>query len=320
MLAAICVAILQSASLQLVAHGDASVQSSWSAQTNPARTILSLKTKVEQNGPGANLVESESVDIPLSDVAAKLPGLTQAQLNSTSARVRFRSIHDAGTLDYDGSFQGGAGEGSARVTLNPLFAAQLQRRGIGMPTSEQQVRLTLLGADFRYLDVLSAQAFERPDVDQLLNLLEHGVSVDYLRAMGALRVTPHSIDSVTRARDHDVTALYARQLIAAGYRSLSIDDLVRAQDHNVSADLVAAVKAAGYKAVPMNDLVRLADHNVTSDFVRAMAAFGYAAKADDLVVLRDHGVTPDYVQSLRRRGYNAKLSVAELIKLRDHGI
>jgi hypothetical protein len=319
MLSLLCVAIL-AVSVQLVAHGDALTQSSWSAQTNPARTILSLKTKFEQNSPGANFVESESVDIPFSDVAAKLPGLTPDQLNSNSARVRFRSIHDAGTLDYDGSFQGGSGEGSARVTLNPLFAAQLQRRRIGTPTPEQHVRLTLLGADFRYLDVLSAQAFERPDVDQLLNLLEHGVSVDYLRAMGALRVTPHSIDSIIRARDHDVTALYARALIAAGYRSLSIDDLVRAQDHNVGADLVAAFKAAGYKAVSMDDLVRLADHNVTPDFVRAMAALGYAPKAEDLIALRDHGVSPDYVQSLRRRGYNAKLSIADLIKLRDHGI
>jgi len=322
MLWIICVVILQAAGLlQSVAHGDDTLsQSTWSGQINASRTILSLETKYAQTSPGSTLAESESTDIPLSEVAARLPGLTANQLLSGDARVHFRRVHDAGTLDYDGSFHGGTGDGLVRLTLNPLFAAQLQRRGIGMPTSEQQVRLSLLGADYRYLDVLRSQAFERPDVGQLLALLEHDVSLDYLNAMGALRVTPHSVDSVVRARDHDVTAQYARALIAAGYRSLSVDDLVRARDHDVSADLVAALNTGRNKNVPMDDLVRLADHDVTPDFVRAMAALGYAAKSDDLIALRDHGVSPDYVQSLRRRGYNAKLSVADLIKLRDHGI
>jgi len=311
--------LLAAAALRYAADGDAAVQT-WTVQCNSARTSVSLDTKYEERTPRGNSLDEESHEVALADLGSKLPGLTKDQVFAHAAHVHFRRVHDAGTLEYDGLIHDGSGGGDFQIVFNPRFATELQRRGIGTPSAVQQRRLTLLGADYSYLDLLTRYDFELPNVGQLLDLLEHGVSADYLRGMAALRLTPHSIDGIVRARDHGVTPEYARSLLDAGYRSLSLDDLVRARDHGVSADLVAAFKSQGYVGIPMDQMVRLEDHGVSADFIRGIKALGYAPSAEDLIRLRDHGVTPQYVAGLRRRGYNNKLSISDLIKLRDSGI
>ena len=284
--------ILALAAALTLAGWSSAPEQSWSAHVNAAHTSVAFRTVYRAKTERGNWDDERGESIALDAVAAKLPGLTADQLLSGGVRVHFAQVHDAGTIDYTGVAGGGDASGGFTVAPNPQFGATLQRRGIGTPTTAQQLALTLMGADYSYLDVLAKQGFERPDVGQFVRLLEHGVSVDYLRGMAALRLTPHSIDTIVRARDHGVTPEYARAVIDAGYRSLWIDDLIRARDHGVSPDFIRAFRTLGYTTIGTEELIRL----------------------------RDHGVSAQYVADLRRRGYMARLSVEDLIKLRDHGI
>jgi hypothetical protein len=263
----------------------------WSARVNGSPAVVQFEYRYTEVDDHGDWSQTRSNEYTNAQLAATYPGLSVEQILTNGSRLRFRSPHDAGTLEFDGWSHGGTANGTFMIALNPKFAAELQRRGMGTPTPREQRELTLEGGDYAYLDILAAQGFERPDVGQFVRLLEHGVSADYLKGMAALHLSPHSIDTIVRARDHGVTPAYAKALSAAGYGSLSIDDLIRARDHGVSAE-----------------------------FVRKLKELGYAASVGDLIRLRDHGVSPEYIESLRKRGYTARLSVDDIIKLRDHGI
>src|SRR5918912_388793 len=79
-----------------------------------------------------------SRSVPASD----LQGLTRAQaMSATGTQVSFRIVRDAGTLNCEGWFREGNGSGHFTFAPSASFASELQRRGMGAPTAQQQFQM-----------------------------------------------------------------------------------------------------------------------------------------------------------------------------------
>jgi hypothetical protein len=285
----------------------------WFLQAKPARASADFRIEYRTHTPGHDSSYGEEHAIVLGD----LRGLSNDELFSSGTHVHFSVPRDAGTIVCDGWAKGGSGSGDFTITLNPAFARELERRGIGSPTPEQQEKFVIQDASYALLDTLRALGYEQPTLHQFTRVVEHGVTVAYLRSMRAAGFSTRSIDEIVRARDHGVDSEYVQGLRAAGMAG-SLQDYVRARDHGVEADDARAYGSLGVNRLALDELIHLRDHGVTPSFVHAMQSLGYHPNADDLIRLQDHGVTADYVQRLRDHGY-AKLSIDDLIRLRDHG-
>lgn len=286
----------------------------WFLHAKPSQTSADFRIEYRAHTPGHDSSYGEEHAIALGD----LRGLSNDELFSSGTHVHFSVRRDAGTIVCDGWAKGGGGSGDFSITLNPAFARELERRGIGSPTPEQQEKFVIEDANYALLDTLHALGYEQPTLQQFSRLVEHGVTVAYLRNMRAAGFTTRSIDEIVRARDHGVDSEYVQGLRAAGMAG-SLQDYVRARDHGVEADDARAYGSLAVNRLSLDELVHLRDHGVTPSFVRAMQSLGYRPSAEDLIRLQDHGVTVDYVKGLRDHGY-AKLSIDDLIRLRDHGI
>lgn len=255
--------LLLSAALTIASWSGDAPGAVWSARVNDAHTAVQFEYRYTEVDERGNWNESRSNEYSNAQLASTFPGLLADQILNAGTHLHFRNPHDAGTLEFDGISRGGTANGTFTIVLNPRFAAELQRRGMGAPTARQQRELTMNGGDYAYLDVLAAQGFERPDVAQFIRLLEHGVSADYLKGMAALHLTPRSIDTIVRARDHGVTPSYVKALTGAGYGSLSIDELIRLRDHGVSPEYVQGLRKRGYaNHLSVDDLIKLRDHGI----------------------------------------------------------
>lgn len=290
----------------------------WFLRANAARTAASFRLEYRTTSDGHESSFGDERSISLSDVLTTFRGLSSDALYSPGTHVHFTIPRDAGTIECDGWAKAGNASGDFTVALNPAFARELERRGIGTPTPEQQERFVLENGGYALLDTLQTLGFERPTLLQFERLLDHGVTEAYLRNMHAAGFGTRSIDEIVRARDHGVDAGYVQGLRATGVAG-SLGDFVRARDHGVQADDARAYGGLGVKRLSLDNLVVLRDHGVSPSFVRAMQSLGYNPSADELVRLQDHGVTADYVRRLHDHGYD-KLSIDDLIKLRDHGI
>lgn len=205
----------------------------WSARVNGSPAVVQFEYRYTEVDDHGNWTQTRSNKYTNAQLAAMFPGLSLAQILSNGSHLHFRSPHDSGTLEFDGWSHGGTANGTFTIALNPTFAAELQRRGMGAPTPREQRELTLEGGDYAYLDVLAAQGIERPDVAQFVRMLEHGVNVDYLKGMAALRGSL-SIGDLIRLRDHGVSPEYIESLRKRGYTArLSVDDIIKLRDHGI---------------------------------------------------------------------------------------
>jgi hypothetical protein len=251
---------------------------------------------------------------------ADLDGLTDRDFTADPHDVTFRVHRDGGTFNCRGSIDGRRGAGTFELVLDPRFAAELRRRGVGSPTEAQQVRLVMANGGIALLDELHAQAYDTPNLDTFIQMANHGVSLDYVRSMGGLGYRLGSLEHLITARDHGVDPRYVRGLASAGYHDLPFEKLLTARDHGVDPTFIAEYVRLGYHDQSLDELISLRDHGVDGRFLEGMRGLGYGAASLDLMLsARDHGVDPHYVAGMAEVGFKG-VALEDLIQARDHGV
>lgn len=219
----------------------------------------------------------------------RFKSLAQA-LASDNGAVKFQIAYEAGTLNFEGSVQGGVASGKWSYLANPVFASELKQRGIGIPTPDQQFYLTLHDVRLAFLEELKTQGYERPSMDQLVTLGTHGVDAAYLKDMKALNYKFDSIDTLILMCDHGVNATYIEALRDLGVTQLPADHVLRAMDHGVTLRFIKELKANGVADLSLDELIRMRDHGITVEFIKKVKAHGYNdLSAENLISLRIHG-------------------------------
>jgi hypothetical protein len=273
-----------------LALGPQEMLRAWYLQGNAARTQATYRLEYRTVSPGHDHSYDSERAVALATLAATFTGITVEQLYSSGTHVHFENRRDAGTIVGDGWAANGNASGAYTVSLDPKFAEELQRRGIGTITAEQQEQFTLEDVTYALLDTLKRYGYATPTVADLVRVTDHGVTTAYVREMHDAGFAPTNTGELVRAMDHGVTAPYVAGLRARGING-SLDDFIRAVDHGVTLDDVNGFSALGYKGLTLEQLIKLSDHGVTVAFVNRLRGQGYAnLSVDDLIRLRDHGV------------------------------
>lgn len=284
----------------------------WSITPGDKAGEVHLRMDYRRADANGNEEWDESSDVPLS----QLRGLSAADLNGNGART-FSMARDAGDFSAQGSFNGGRGGGTWTFVPNRGFASELRKRGAGTPNDKQQFQLAMGGFKIATLATLLQSGFQRPNVDDLVRLTEHGVNNEYVGAMKGLRFSPKTVEELVRLRDHGVSPAYAADMLQRAPR-LTAEDLIELRDHGVSTEYMQALAQGGYGNVSPSDAERMMDHGVSRSYLAGLHRLGYHPSPDELVRLADHGVSVAFIERMRNHGY-ARLSVDDLIRLRDHG-
>jgi hypothetical protein len=243
-----------------------------------------VQLSIQRRSGNSNM--SSSSALPLS----QLRGLTRAHLESAGTLVRFDVVRDAGTLQFQGYLQGGAGGGTFVFTPNTSFAGEMQALGYSGLTEEK-----------------------------VFTMAVHDVSATYVRAVQAEGIRPESTNKLITMRIHNVTIEFIRGLKDLGYSELKPDKLVTMRIHGVTIDFARTLQGMGYTATP-DQMVTMRIHGASEDFIREVQALGYnRPPINQLVTMRIHGVTPEYIRQTRARGLG-DLPIEQLIQLKIHGV
>ena len=249
----------------------------------------------------------------------QVEGLDPRSLPASRTPVDFRVKHDAGTIHLHGDWSGAQGGGTFELELDPRFADELERRGVGRPTEAQQAQLLLCDAHLALLDALKSERYATPRASMFVRMSNHGVREETVTAFAKAGYRLESLDALVTAVDHGVNPQFIAEMAEAGYKDIDFETLLRARDHGADAGYVEDLADAGFQRLPLETVIRARDHGVDGMYVQSLRRVGFEkVTLEDAIRARDHGVTSGYAKRMRAKQPDASLD--EVIAWRDRGV
>ena len=232
--------------------------------------------------------------------------------------LRFSLRRDAGTIEFQGSFDDGRGTGEFTFAPNADFVREMQTRGRTL-TPDDVLKLAIHDVSRSFIQSIEAQGYRDLDIEDLVKMRIHGVDADYIIAFRKAGYDKLSTEDLIKTRIHGATPAFVQEMKAAGFDKLSVDDLVKMRIHGVSAEFVKEMRDLGYKNLGIDDLVKMRIHGVTPQFIRELKELGYGdVREERLVEFRIHGVTPSFIREVRAAGFK-DLTPEDLVDMSIHG-
>ncbi|WP_205480869.1 hypothetical protein [Sphingomonas arenae] len=250
----------------------------------------------------------------------ELQGLVPAAAFGPAAGpVRFALVREPGRLDCTGTASAGASSGDCRFTPDQGFVDLLTRRGIGRPTEDQSLDLTMVGANRALVEAIADASYPAPSISDLTGLAALDVDARYIADLSAGGYRPEKIADLLAFKALGVTPAYVAELRRAGAGSLSADMIVQLKALDVSPAYIASLRRVGYGDLSADEIVQLKAMGVTADYIASFGRDGARLPVGKIIEYKALGITPQDARSARR-GAQVSISTDDLIRLKVAGL
>ena len=260
----------------------------WKAEIKAEKTDkiqLNLERRTEKGGR-SNMGQSYSF--------ADFQGLSRSQAENGGA-VRFSLVREAGTIDFEGSFQNGKGSGTFRFTGNPQFVSAMKTRGFDFDKNESKKErdsedrlfaATTLNVTTALADDLISANFGNLDVDDLFKAAIFKVDSQFMREMKASGFPNLTMEDLVKARIFKIDAGFVSQVAAMGFNNEPFESLVKMRIFKITPEFITEVKGEGFSNLSVEQLVKMKIFNINGEFIRQARADGVPMEVEKLVQKR----------------------------------
>lgn len=260
---------------------------------------------------------------------------------------------DAGTVTFNGIFEGKRGHGTYSYEEDPTFKSYLVQEGFSTISEALMIHLYFTNINkayfafmkengytgitmselkhlaeenmnqhimTNYLELFQKDKYGKVTLDKIVELREHGVSPNFIVRFHDMGYADVPLDKAVELKDHGVDPEFVEEMKKIGQRNITLDEAIRLRDHGVSASFVRDLTEMGYTDITLEKAVELVDHGVSTNFVRGFREIGFKdLSLDQAVRLVDHGVSVDFVKRMQEKGLK-NLTLDEYVRLRDGGM
>jgi hypothetical protein len=231
---------------------------------------------------------------------------------------------DAGTVTFNGIFEGKRGHGTYSFEEDPTFKSYLANEGFSSITDNLMIHLYFTNINKSYFAFMKENGYTGITMSELKKLAEENmnqhVMTGYLELFRKDNYGNVSLDQIVRLREHGVRPSVITRFHEMGYADVPLDKAVELVDHGVDPEFVEDMKKIGQRNITLDEAIRLRDHGVTVEFVKELTDMGYAnISLEKAVELVDHGVSANFVRGFRDMGFK-DISLDEAVRLVDHGV
>ncbi|HNU06450.1 MAG TPA: hypothetical protein PKO33_01710 [Pyrinomonadaceae bacterium] len=227
----------------------------------------------------------------------ELQGLSSSQISASNSSVRFSIVRDAGTIDFQGVFNNGKGEGTFTFNPNPQFVSGMKSRGFDFDKSDSKNResndlgdrvfaAATLNVTFALADDLLSSNFGKLDSDDLFKAAIFKIDGKFASEMKASGFQNLTFEDLVKARIFKVDAGFVREVAQLGFQNEPFESLVKMRIFKISPDFISEIRAEGFNNVPIEDLVKMKIFNIDAEFIRKARAEGVPMEVEKLVQKR----------------------------------
>lgn len=279
----------------------------------------------------------------------ELEGLSEQDLLSHNAAVKFSLNREAGTFFCEGTFKDGKGTGTLTFSPDRAFAGRMRQLGFDNLSIADEFSMAVQNIGLARVQELKARKGGTLSRSQLLHVIYDGADADStkgfgdssakwksttqqtrmgqtnansdfgreLEAMGYAPLTPAQISAL---RENGVTVVFIKQLEAMGYVHPSVEQLVALRENGTTIKYIQDIVALGYPRPSINSLLALRRSAVSAAYIRELRALGYQGLTlEDVAKLRGEGINPDSIRKVESMGYGPP-SISELMSMQIQGV
>lgn len=271
----------------------------------------------------------------------------------TDKQGSFTVKRDAGTVTFNGIFDGKRGHGTYSFEEDPAFKSYLTQEGFSTISESLMIHLYFTNINkayfafmkengytgitmsqlkelaeqnmnqhimTNYLELFRKDNYGKVTLEKIVQLREHGVSPSVIVRFHEIGYADVPLDKAVALVDHGVDPEFVEDMKKLGQRTITLDEAIELRDHGVSVEFVKDLTDMGYSTISLGKAVELVDHGVSANFIRGFRDLGFKdISMDQAVRLADHGVSTEFVKRMQEKGLK-NMTLDEYIRLRDGGM
>ncbi len=283
-------------------------------------TIKNEKVTIEFKGDDDDHNWSNSSTFLLSE----LPALPRDQKGD------FALKREAGSVLFNGKFEGNEGYGHYKFTADKSFDAYLKQAGITEADDDDDYfAFFMVNVTKEYIAMVKRNGYTDLSKNNIISMAALKVDEPYIKmwkANGFSGITPNELVS---GKALHIDNAYVEEIRKAGYKDLSFNQLISFKAQHITGAYINSLRKAklkdgkgdGEDNMPSpNEISSYKAMNIDSNFVRGFAAIGYKnISYNQLTSLKALNITPEYIKGFKAIGYD-NLSINQLSSFKSMGI
>lgn len=238
----------------------------------------------------------------------------------------FSLKREAGSILFNGRFEGNEGYGHYKFTADKGFNDYLTQQGITEVEESDSFAFFTLNVTKDYVAMLSKNGYKDISKSSLISMSALKVDEPYIsmwKANGFANLTPNELVS---GKALGITSDYVSEIRKAGYKDLTFNELISFKAQHISGAYINSLRKAKLtdgkpadedKMPTPSEVSSYKAMNIDSNYVHSLAAAGYRnIPYHQLTTLKALNITPAFINSYKELGYN-NLTVSQLSTLKS---
>ena len=277
---------------------------------------------------------------------SELTGLTK------DMKGEFAITREAGTMNFEGKFDGNNGMGTYTFTANKNFSTAMAQEGVAVAAESDLIAFFMVNVKISYVKMLKKNGYKTIDKDQLIPLAALNADEAYISSIKEAGIPDFDLEDLIPFKSMGIDKAFIDEIRQAGYKNITADNIIALKSQgvngkfitdfhnstkdsdddetgdniialksmNIDAAFIDSFKALGYNDLSNDDLISLKSLNISPNYISEFEKLGYKnINIDDLISLKSLNITSKYISDYEKLGYK-NINIDDLITLKSLNI
>ncbi|MCD0472214.1 M56 family metallopeptidase [Flavobacterium sp. JAS] len=321
---------------------------------------LDIKSEMKTEGDWFATIKGNTVEIHFKnnerDNSSSTFQLSELANIPRDKQGTFTLEREAGTMSFNGKFEGDKGMGTYKFIPNAAYSAAMLKEGVVVKKDIDLIVFFMINIKVSYVQMLKKNGYTDIDKDQLIPLAALDINEAYITSIKQA-IPDIDLDNLVPFKSLGIDKAFIEEIRKAGYKDVSPgklialksqgidgkyitdvrnstkgdktdnnkdsdddDDIIAFKSLNVDQEFINSFKKLGYNNISNSDLIAMKSLNVTPEYISGFQKAGYKdIQVDDFIAMKSLNVTPEYVTEFQKAGYK-NISASDLVALKSQNI
>ena len=265
----------------------------------------------------------------------------------TTEKGKFSLVREAGTIEFDGKFDGNAGMGSYEFKADDKFFSYLEKEGIAASKEKDGMVFYMIKLNKDFISMLKQQGYTPITKDDLIPLCALKVSGEYIKSLKNAGLADLSLQDIIPLKALDVDADFIKDIKSSGYKNITASKLITLKAQGIDGEFLKNAKNASDKSDNVGTFNKVKEPkintrtdeitngndeneelvmaiakralNISPEYIKSFTAEGFKFDDDILLAMKSLGVTPAYCKSFEGLGID-KIDAEAYISMKALGL